>query len=363
METTLSFSAAEYRGFRAPQARSEYRPPPGQTLSNTQVRVTVHDARLLDPPPTLESHGFQLVHWPTELDLLDNDCIAPLYYEECRQLIRSIAGPDCHRVVGGSHQYRNGGRWPSPSGSVTGYASGIHSDASAYREWAESSQVAQGGNSEGSGPGGAREMGGMGTGARHTQSLNVWRSVDRENPVEEMLLCVCDMRSVLPEDVVFNDGQNGGNTHRVTKIIAQGLAHHPDQRWYYFSRMTNDEALVFRQYYTLAEPLNLRTVFHTAAVDPSSPPDAAPRYSIEVRMSALYGFEDNKPARVERWVAEIPTTYPDGSESTWGIPDSGPTGQQSPVLLGKEPPWESEKAARSELAAWRRTQVAQLPRL
>ena len=54
--------------------------------------------------------------------------------------------------------------------------------------------------------------------------------------------------------------------------------------------MTNDEALVFRQYNTLAEPLNLRTVFHTAAVDPSSPPDAAPRYSIEVRMSALYGF-------------------------------------------------------------------------
>ena len=80
-------------------------------------------------------------------------------------------------------------------------------------------------------------------------------------------------------------------------------------------------------------------------------------------MSALYGFEDDKPARVERWVAEIPTTYPDGSESTWGIPDSGPTGQQSPVLLGKEPPWESERAARSELATWRRTQVAQLPRL
>eukprot|EP01045_Picozoa_sp_COSAG04_P003591 COSAG04_NODE_147_length_22902_cov_55.666184_13_plen_86_part_00 len=39
METTLGFSAAEYRGFRAPQARSDYTPPAGQTLSNTAVRI------------------------------------------------------------------------------------------------------------------------------------------------------------------------------------------------------------------------------------------------------------------------------------------------------------------------------------
>ena len=39
METTLGFSAAEYRGFRAPQARSDYTPPAGQTLSNTAVRL------------------------------------------------------------------------------------------------------------------------------------------------------------------------------------------------------------------------------------------------------------------------------------------------------------------------------------
>ena len=47
METTLSFSAAEYRGFRAPQARSDYRPPPGQTLSNTTVRVSSSSAPIL----------------------------------------------------------------------------------------------------------------------------------------------------------------------------------------------------------------------------------------------------------------------------------------------------------------------------
>ena len=82
----------------------------------------------------------------------------------------------------------------------------------------------------------------------------------------------CTEEGHFSESDTPHDGQNGGNVKRITKIVAQGLAHNPAQRWYYFPKMLNSEVLVFRQYSTMHEPLNLRTVFHTAAADPSSPP-------------------------------------------------------------------------------------------
>ena len=61
-----------------------------------------------------------------------------------------------------------------------------------------------------------------------------------------------------------------------------------------------------------------RTVFHTAAIDPTSPADAHPRYTIEVRMQAVYHKEADKAQRVERWLGHVAAArYPDGTESTW----------------------------------------------
>ena len=55
----------------------------------------VHNARLLDPAPTLDSHGFQLVEAPTELDLQDTDQVTGAFYAECRALIeRATLPPD-----------------------------------------------------------------------------------------------------------------------------------------------------------------------------------------------------------------------------------------------------------------------------
>merc|ERR1711908_159722 len=81
------------------------------------------------------------------------------------------------------------------------------------------------------------------------------------------------------------------------------LRHSDAHRWYYYPRQTKDECLVFKVYDKKED--GPRFVFHTAFTDPSSPPDAPPRKSIEVRAIAFYdppplGAEDmacNKTAQ------------------------------------------------------------------
>ena len=103
------------------------------------------------------------------------------------------------------------------------------------------------------------------------------------------------------------------------KLVDERCVHSPQQRWYYFPNITPGETLLFRQYDTREEAPNRRTVFHTAAVDPTSPTDAHDRFTIEVRMQAVYGHEgqEAKAARVQRWKEGITSVYPDGTESTW----------------------------------------------
>merc|ERR1711988_2034663 len=78
------------------------------------------------------------------------------------------------------------------------------------------------------------------------------------------------------------------------------LRHSPDHKWYYYSRQKKDECLVFKVYDKKED--GPRFVFHTAFTDPSSPPDAPPRKSIEVRAIAFYdppplGAEDLNGAK------------------------------------------------------------------
>ncbi len=300
IETTANFAHSRHRGFRVPNRYSAASPEDLETLG-TSERILVRNARLLDPAPTLDSHGFQLASWPTALDLFDTDIVRGPFFEECRELLRRVTG--CFDVRGGGHEYRNGfggrtgaeGVKPTPNGSGGAYAQGIHSDMCAAVEDRFERIVPD---------------------QRHFESINIWRSAKPET-VRMMPLAVCDMRSVKPSDIVFGDGQNTGNIKQYTKVVDQRLIHGPHQRWYYFPDMTADEVLLFRQYDTRQEALNLRTVFHTAVADPGTPPDAPMRYTIEVRMQAIYGKETDKPGRVARFKAQIPTRYADGRPSDW----------------------------------------------
>ena len=113
------------------------------------------------------------------------------------------------------------------------------------------------------------------------------------------------------------------------------LRHSPSHRWHYYSRQTKDECLLFKvSESTICRPADLpshrtrwpprslpfltrswsppfhspsqvydkhedgpRFVFHTAFEDPSSPPDAPPRQSIEVRAIAFFDPPPQVPGK------------------------------------------------------------------
>ena len=300
IETTANFANARHRGFRVP---NQYSAKDASELKNLGARheIVVHNARLQDPSPTLGSHGFQLVNAPTGLDLMDTDVVTGAFFEECRAVLKAATG--CEEVRGGAHEYRSGFAGesgeraikPTPNGSGGAYALGIHADMSPAVEDRFLRLVPD---------------------ERHFESINIWRSAKPET-IRMMPLAVCAMRSVSPEDIVFGDGQNTGNIKQYMKVVDQRLIHSRHQRWYYFPNMTPEEVLLFRQYDTRQELLNLRTVFHTAVPDPTTPPDAPMRFTIEVRMQAIYGKEENKAERVARFKAQVPQRYADGRPCDW----------------------------------------------
>ena len=231
IETTLNFAAPHLRGFRAPGGYTSQHDRPPKGAGGGPTKVTVYNARLLDPPPTLDSHGFQLMtHPPVTLDLLDMDVVKGEYYEECRRLIKEATG--CDEVRGGSNEFRRPPGLPTPNGSGGGFASGIHSDMSPGIElgWEP------------------------GQDDRHFQSINVWRSAEGpEHNIEMMPLCLCAMDTVAEDDVVYGDGQNTGDVRQYYKLVDERCVHSPQQRWYYFPNMTPAETLLFRQYDTREE--------------------------------------------------------------------------------------------------------------
>ena len=298
--TTANFAHPKHRGFRIPNHYSVIDNAELATLSVTET-IVVHNARELETAPTLGTHGFQLVHAPTNCDLFNTDEVSTTFYDECRLMLQNVTG--CHEVRGGGHEYRNGfggekgerGVKPTPNGSGGAYAMGIHSDMCAAVEHGFSRIVPD---------------------ARHFQSINIWRSADRVR-IQMMPLAVCDIGSISPDDIVFGDGTNTGNIRQYTKVIDQRIIHSPTQRWYYYPDLEPDEVLIFRQYDTRQESLARRTVFHQAVVDPTSSEDAPMRSTIEVRMQAVFEIETEKEERKARFVGEISDHYADGRKCDW----------------------------------------------
>ncbi len=107
------------------------------------------------------------------------------------------------------------------------------------------------------------------------QVINLWRPI--RGPLRDAPLAMLDGQTVAPGDLVASDliyPNRRGETYSVK--------YNPGHRWFYVPKMTPDEALLLKCYNSAADG---RTRFgpHTAFVDPTTPADAPPRESIEVR--------------------------------------------------------------------------------
>lgn len=112
---------------------------------------------------------------------------------------------------------------------------------------------------------------------------NSWQPFD--NPVFKNPLAVVDAATLADDDVV-DYYYTGYNTAGASGKSAMPLPN-PAHRFCYVSRMATDELLFIKQLDTRGR----RTAVcpHTSFDDPTSPPDAPPRRSIEVRMMVAFG--------------------------------------------------------------------------
>lgn len=114
--------------------------------------------------------------------------------------------------------------------------------------------------------------------------INVWRSLN-PRPVESSPLAFASSASFRSEDAIPVEHRYPGGYTGETAAVA----HHPGQKWYYWSGMTPGERLLLECFDSASlgeggstEVRGGRTP-HTAFVDPRTRPDAEGRESIEVR--------------------------------------------------------------------------------
>ena len=240
-------------------------PPAGEPKSTALPephQVPIFDGRAVANSFSLDREGFALVRHPTAVrDFYNDQEIRKVYYPAAEAFLRATLRAD--RVVIFDHTVR---RRVEGAADVRGAgprqpATRVHVDqtdasgANRVREHLphEADDLLKG----------------------RVQVVNLWRPI--RGPVRDTPLALCDAASVAEGDLVASDliyPNRNGETYSVK--------FNPDHRWFYFPEMTADEALVLKCYDSATDG-RARFAPHTAFVDPTTPKDAPPRESIELR--------------------------------------------------------------------------------
>jgi len=228
------------------------------TYEDREVRL--RNGRSMRDEFALETHGFVFVDHPTHVpDFYDEAAVVKIYYPEMERLILETTG--ARRVHIFDHTIRNSDPTTREQRLVREPAISVHND---YTEWSapqrlrdvlpdEAEQLMKG----------------------RFAIVQVWRSIN--TPIETTPLAMCDARSLDRRDLITTERRSPGRVGQTYRI-----AYNPKHQWFWFPRMTRDEALVFKVYDSEVDN-PVRWTAHTAFVNPTAPPDAPQRESIEIR--------------------------------------------------------------------------------
>src|SRR5690349_2496683 len=214
---------------------------------------------------SLDTSGFMLVEHRTQVrDFFDVEELKRVYYPEVVALVQRLSG--ARRVVVFDHTLRSGDEGEREAKLIREPVLSAHND---YTEW--------------SGPNRVREV--MGAEAdellkRRFAVIQVWRAIAQ--PIVSNPLAMADARSVAADDLLIAERRypnRVGQTYR--------LKYNAAHRWFYFPKMRRDEAIVFKVYDS-AKDGRARFTPHTSFEDPTTPPGAPPRQSIEARALAFF---------------------------------------------------------------------------
>ncbi|MGH7933948.1 MAG: CmcJ/NvfI family oxidoreductase [Candidatus Binataceae bacterium] len=245
-----------------------YTPPAGVAPTNRRVArhtMPIYDARAIASRLSLDREGFAYIREPSAVtNFYNDDEVRAVYYPECERLLLHAAGAT--RVVMFDHIVRNAARAKAGEKGIKQPATGVHNDYTGR-----------------SAPQRLRDFLPEEADALLTHRfaiINVWRPIS--GPVQDSPLAVCDAQSIRPQDFVASDliyPHRRGETYAVT--------YNPNHHWYYVPAMQPDEALLLKCYDSV-EDGRARMTAHTAFIDPTAPPDAPARESIETRALVLY---------------------------------------------------------------------------
>ncbi len=244
-----------------------YQPPPGvpvRTGQSVQHQVPIRNARPLIDRLSLDREGFVLLHHQTAVtNFYDEEQIRTIYYPECERVMKAATG--AARVVAFDHIVRNAAI-SAKDNTIKIPAKRVHND---YTAWSAPQRVRDLMGAE------AEEL------LKHRFAINnLWRPI--RGPVLDSPLTLCDAQSLEEENLIASDlkyPDRTGETYSVT--------YNPNQRYYYFPRMQPDEAVLIRCYDSQLHGA-ARFSAHTGFDDPTMPPDAPPRESLEVRMLVFF---------------------------------------------------------------------------
>ena len=248
--------------FYEPDASVKLNPP------GTDAReVEIHNGWLRRDQLDLDREGYVLRSFPEHFaDFSDEAAVKGLFYEQVVDFVKRNTG--ARRVVIFDHTIRR--RMPANLEAQTTVSRPavllVHSDYT-----------------EKSGPQRVRDV--LPDEAEallqgRVAFYNVWKSL--AEPVEELPLAMCDADTDDDGDMLRMDLKYRERTGEIYV-----MRHNPAHRWTYFPGMNADEALLFKTYESQVDG-RARFVGHTAFEDPTSPPNARKRESVEVRTMAFF---------------------------------------------------------------------------
>jgi hypothetical protein len=232
-------------------------------------RVPIRNARSIVQNVSLDREGFAFAtHQSAVQNFYDNDEVRRVYYPEAEKLLTDLTG--ALKVIVFDHNVRDARRAQRQEDNAKEPVKRVHNDFTAKSGYSRARLELE-----------ARSIENIDELLRHRFSVvNVWRPI--AEVVQESPIAVCDAQSIaftdlVPLDLVYRD--RVGETYAIT--------YNPSHRWFYFPQQRRDEVLLIKCFDSV-EDGRARFAAHSAFDDPSSPPDAPPRESIELRTFIFY---------------------------------------------------------------------------
>jgi hypothetical protein len=228
-------------------------------------RMPIYNGRAIADQLSLDREGFILVNHQTKVNnFYDQAEVRAVYYKEIEELVKRSSG--AKRVLVFDHTLRAADTAIREAQQVSGPVRNAHND---YTEWSGPQRVRD------LLPDEAEELL-----KRRFAVVQVWRPINK--PVQNEHLAIADARSIgvdelIPSARIYPDRR--GEVYHST--------YNPAHRWYYFPNLQRNEAIVFKCYDSLKDG-RARWTAHCAFDDPTAPPDAPPRESIEMRTLAFF---------------------------------------------------------------------------